>query len=216
MFVDLLAMCEEFETRVRLLEAKADECQNKTKKVVDEHSKIWENISKNLEKEVMAIEKPASLCERAEKLEENMNQFESRLKQLENRKSQSTVAGEVDLIEPLGEYEKNMNQQRADVEPMPFIFAQPVVLPSQSPTPVAPNHPRASQGPPMVFYPQQQALCSPPSEESFGVGPPMVQAMDVIGEEDFKVVVGRDGTTLDGIRMCSQVGPTSSQPHFFT
>ena len=85
-----------------------------------------------------------------------------------------------------------------------------------SATPVAPNHPRASQDPPMFFYPQQQALFSPPTDESFGGGSPMVQAMDVIGEEDFKVVVGRDGTTLDGIRMCSQVGATSSDHHFFT
>ena len=162
MFVDLLAMCEEFETRVRLLEAKADECQNKTKKVVDKHSKIWEDISKNLEKEVMAIEKPASLCERAEKLEENMNQFESRLKQLENRKSQSTVAGEVDFIEPLGEYEKIMNHQRADVEPMPFIFAQPVVLPSQSPTPVAPKQSQGLPGPSNVCLPPAASPFQPP------------------------------------------------------
>ena len=68
----------------------------------------------------------------------------------------------------------------------------------------------------MVFYPQQQALCSPPTEESFGGGAPMVQAMDVIGEEDFKVVVGKDGTTLDGIRICSQVEATPSDHNFFT
>ena len=50
MFLDLLAMCEEFETRVSLLEAKANECQYKTKTFVNEHSNIWECISKNLEK----------------------------------------------------------------------------------------------------------------------------------------------------------------------
>ena len=33
----------------------------------------------------------------------------------------------------------------------------------------------------------------------------LVHAVDVIEEEEYKVVVGREGATLNGIRSCSQV-----------
>ena len=102
MFLDLLAMCEQFETRVTQLETKANECQYKTKTFVNEHSNIWECISKNQEKKQEANEEIASVGERTEKLEKCQVQFESRLKLLERQKNPSSGSGGgVDLIEPL-------------------------------------------------------------------------------------------------------------------
>ena len=124
MFLDLLAMCEQFETRVTRLEAKANECQYKTKTFVNEHSNIWECISKNLEKKQETNEEIASVEERAEKLEKCQIQFESRLKLLERQKNPSSGSGGgVDLIEHLAQMKvsdssKNANQPRVGVRPM--------------------------------------------------------------------------------------------------
>ena len=125
MFLDLLAMCEQFETRVTQLEAEAKECQYKTKTFVNEHSNIWECISKNLEKKQETNEELASVEERAEKLEKCQIQFESRLKLLESQKTPSSGSGGggEDLIEPLAqmkvsESNKNVNQQKVGVRPM--------------------------------------------------------------------------------------------------
>ena len=49
MFLDLLAMCEEFEVRVTKLETGAKEFQKSANIVDKEHSNIWECITKNLE-----------------------------------------------------------------------------------------------------------------------------------------------------------------------
>ena len=38
----------------------------------------------------------------------------------------------------------------------------------------------------------------------------LVHAVDVIKEDEYKVVVGREGATLNGIRSCSQVKTLSS------
>ena len=64
----------------------------------------------------------------------------------------------------------------------------------------------------MAFYPPQPVLFSPPPTPPLGppippLGPPMqlTHAVDVIKEEEYKIVVGREGTTLNGIRSCSQV-----------
>ena len=134
MFLDLLAMCEQFETRVTRLEAKANECQYKTKTFVNEHSNIWECISKNLEKKQETNEEIASVEERAEKLEKCQIQFESRLKLLERQKNPSSGSGGgVDLIEHLAQMKvsdssKNANQPRVGVRPMrpatPWYFIQ--------------------------------------------------------------------------------------------
>ena len=48
MFLDLLAMCEEFEVRVTKLETGAKEFQKSANIVDKEHSNIWECITKNL------------------------------------------------------------------------------------------------------------------------------------------------------------------------
>ena len=133
MFLDLLAMCEEFETRVSLLEAKANECQYKTKTFVNEHSNIWECISKNLEKKKEMTEEIASVGERTENLEKCQNLFENRLKLLENQKSPNSGSSGVELIEPfaemkVGDSNKNVNQPRTGVRPMrpatPWYFMQ--------------------------------------------------------------------------------------------
>ena len=135
MFLDLLAMCEQFETRVTQLEAKANECQYKTKTFVNEHSNIWECISKNLEKKQETNEEIASVGERAEKLERCQIQFESRLRLLERQKNPSSGSGGggMDLIEPLSQMKvndsnKNSNQPRVGVRPMrpatPWYFVQ--------------------------------------------------------------------------------------------
>ena len=41
----------------------------------------------------------------------------------------------------------------------------------------------------------------------------LVHAVDVIEEEEYKVVVGREGATLNGIRSCSQVSSSSLVPY---
>ena len=135
MFLDLLAMCEQFETRVTQLEAKANECQYKTKTFVNEHSNIWECISKNLEEKQEVNEEIASVGERTEKLEKCQIQFESRLKLLERQKNPSSGSGGgVDLIEPLLQMKvtdsnKNANPPRVGVRPSmrpatPWYFIQ--------------------------------------------------------------------------------------------
>ena len=104
----------------------------------------------------------------------------------------------------------------------PYLFPQlPPLHPSLIPTHsvAAPKPPHPLQGPPMAFFPQQPVLCSPPPTPPLGpnppLGPPMqlTRALDVIKEEEYKVVVGREGTTLNGIRSCSQV---NVQRHFQT
>ena len=123
MFLDLLAMCEQFETRVTQLETKANECQYKTKTFVNEHSNIWECISKNLEKKKEMTEEIASVGERTENLEKCQNLFETRLKLLENQKIPNSGSSGVELIEPfaemkVGDSNKNVNQPRTGVRPM--------------------------------------------------------------------------------------------------
>ena len=49
MFLDLLAMCEEFEVRVTKLETGAKEFQKSANIVDKEHANNWECITKNLE-----------------------------------------------------------------------------------------------------------------------------------------------------------------------
>ena len=96
----------------------------------------------------------------------------------------------------------------------PYFLPQlPPVHPSLIPnSAAAPMPPHALKGPPMAFYPQQPVLFSPPPTPPLGppippLGPPMqlTHAVDVIKEEEYKIVVGREGTTLNGIRSCSQV-----------
>ena len=89
---------------------------------------------------------------------------------------------------------------------LPYFLAQPPVLASQTPS-AALRPPHPLQGPPMAFYPQPPALFSPPPTPPMPVGPQMslVHAVDLIEEDEYKVVVGREGATLNGIRSCSQV-----------
>ena len=72
----------------------------------------------------------------------------------------------------------------------------------------------------MAFHPQPQALFSPPPTPPMAMGPLMslVHAVDVIKEEEYKVVVGREGATLNGIRSCSQVNvkPPNFTPYLST
>ena len=57
----------------------------------------------------------------------------------------------------------------------------------------------------MALFPQQPVLFSPPPTPPLGPPMQLTHAVDVIKEEEYKIVVGREGTTLNGVRSCSQV-----------
>ena len=74
MFLDILSTCEEFETRVSLIEAKSKECVEKLSKSKTENS----------DQIVNAL---VSLQDRTQKLENNSNQFESKIEIIGNCES---------------------------------------------------------------------------------------------------------------------------------
>ena len=96
MFLDLLAMCEEFEVRVTKLEAGAEEFKKSANTVDKEHANNWECITKNLETKqkedcddlmntAVMESKGAGDDARMKQLEEELRKMQKRCEDVDNK-----------------------------------------------------------------------------------------------------------------------------------